>query len=233
MPGDGETMCKISVLLASNHELWWEGLLLLAKEESQDIDILTISYNAVETIDKANRLNPDVILLDEEIEGGDCGEVAQRINELNPEIKIIIVTKPYKDVSLSTSFKARAKAYIDKDITYTELESCIRYVARGGVVVISPFVARKLLEQVSYYGNKMSTRVEYDVGLSKREKEVLALLTKRGISNREIANTLHISENTVKAHLSRMMEKMQVRNRQQAAILAREKGVVPEAGGVL
>jgi DNA-binding NarL/FixJ family response regulator len=230
MVGGGETLDKISIILASNHELWWEGLLLLIKERAQDIDILTISYNAVETIDKANQLNPDVILLDEEIEGEDCGEVARRINELNPEIKIIIVIKPYKDVSLSTSFKARAKAYIDKDITYTELESCVRYVAKGGVVVIAPFVARKLLEQVAYYGNKMTTRVEYDVGLSKREKEVLALLTKRGITNREIADTLRITENTVKAHLSRVMEKMQVRNRQQAAILAREKGIVPEAG---
>jgi DNA-binding NarL/FixJ family response regulator len=233
MLGGGETMDKVRVLLASNRELWWEGLLLLVKERAKDIDILAISYNAVETIDKANRLNPDVILLDEEIEGGDCGEVAQRINELNPEIKIITVIKPYKDVSLSTSFKARAKAYIDKDITYTELENCVRYVAKGGVVVISPFVARKLIEQLSYYGTKMSTRVEYDVGLSKREREVLALLTKRGITNREIADALHISEHTVKAHLSRVMEKMKVRNRQQAAILAREKGVVPEAGGML
>jgi DNA-binding NarL/FixJ family response regulator len=222
-------MSKISIILASNYELWWEGLLLLIKGRAQDIDTLTISYNAVDTIEKAKQLNPDIILLDEEIEGGDCGEVAQRINELNPDIKIIIVIKPYKDVSLSTSFKARAKAYIDKDITYPELESCIRYVAKGGVVVISPLVARKLLEQVSQYGNKMSSRAEYDVGLSKREKEVLALLTKRGITNREIANTLSISENTVKVHLSRVMEKMQVRNRQQAAIMAREKGVIPEA----
>ena len=223
-------MDKISIILASNRELWWDGLLLLIEERAQDIGVLTISYNAVETIDKANQLNPNVILLDEEIKGGDCGEVAQHINELHPEIKIIIVVKPYKDVSLSSSFKARANAYIDKDITYTELESCIRHVARGGVVVISPFVARKLLEQVAYSGNKASTRAEYDVGLSKREEEVLVLLTRRGITNKEIADTLHISENTVKAHLGRVMGKMQVRNRQQAAIMAREKGIVPEAG---
>ena len=163
------------------------------------------------------------------IEGGDCGELAQRINELHPEINIIIVIKPYKNISLSTSFKARAKAYIDKDITYQELESCIHYVAKGGVVVISPLVAQKLLEQVAYYGNTMSTRVEYDVGLSKREKEVLTLLAQKGTSNKGIAEALHITENTVKAHLSSILEKMQVRNRQQAAILARERGIIPEA----
>src|SRR5512137_2777034 len=116
-------MEKVRIVLASNHELWWEGLALLIKERSEDIEVATVCYNGINTINKARQLLPHVILLDEEIEGGDCGEVAERINELNPEIKIIIVVKPYKDVSLSTSFKARAKAYIDKDITYSEIES--------------------------------------------------------------------------------------------------------------
>lgn len=222
-------MEKIKIILASNHELWWEGLLLLLKNRAEEIDVLAICYNAIETINLANELKPDIILLDEEIEGGDCGEVAQRINELHPEIKIIIIIKPYKNISLSTSFKARAKAYIDKDITYHELENCIRYVAKGGVVVISPLVAQNLLEQVAHFGTSTSTRVEYDVGLSKREKEVLTLLAQRGTSNKGIAEALHITENTVKAHLSSILEKMQVRNRQQAAILARERGIVPDS----
>jgi DNA-binding NarL/FixJ family response regulator len=222
-------MERVKVILASNRELWWEGLSLLIEKRVEDIQVLAMCYDAIETINKANQLKPDVLLLDEEIEGGDCGELAQRINELNPEIKIIIVIKPYKNISLSTSFKARAKAYIDKDITFEELESCIHYVAKGGVVVISPLVAQKLLEQVAYYGNTMSTRVEYDVGLSKREKEVLTLLAQKGTSNRGIAEALHITENTVKAHLSSILEKMQVRNRQQAAIIARERGIIPEA----
>lgn len=222
-------MGKVNIILASNHELWWEGLALLIKERSKDIDVLTTCYDAVETINRANQLKPDVILLDEEIEGGDCGEVAQRISELHPEIRMIIIVKPYKNISLSTSFKARAKAYIDKDITYSELESCIHYVDKGGVVVISPQVAQKLLEQVAHFGDSDSTRVEYDVGLSRREKEVLTLLAQKGTSNRGIAEALHITENTVKAHLSSILEKMQVRNRQQAAILARERGIIPES----
>jgi len=222
-------MEKVKIILASNHELWWEGLSLLIKERSEDIIVLSMCYDAIETINRANQLNPDVILLDEEIEGGDCGEVAQRIGELHPEIKIIIIIKPYKNISVSTSFKARAKAYIDKDITYTELESCIHHVSKGGVVVISPQVAQRLLEQVAYLGDSVSTRVEYDVGLSKREKEVLTLLAQKGTSNKGIAEALHITENTVKAHLSSILEKMQVRNRQEAAILARKRGIVPDS----
>jgi DNA-binding NarL/FixJ family response regulator len=221
-------MYNVKIILASNHELWWEGLLLLIKQRAKNINVLNICYNAKDIIDKAKQLKPDVILLDEEIEGGDCGEVAQRINELHPEIKIIIIIKPYKNISLSTSFEARAKAYIDKDITYPELEGCIHYVAKGGVVVISPLVAQKLLEQVAFYGNTISKRVEYNVGLSKREKEVLTLLAQKGTSNKGIAEALHITENTVKAHLSSILEKMQVRNRQQAAIFARERGIVSE-----
>ncbi len=221
-------MEKIRVVLASNHEMWWEGLALLIKERAPDIEVVTICYDGISTINKARQLLPHVILLDEEIQGGDCGEVAERINDLHPEIKIIIIIKPYKDVSLSTSFKARAKAYMDKDITYAEIESCIRQVAKGGVVVISRVVAQKMLDHVANHEGSMHARVEYDVGLSKREKEVLALLTNRGITNKEIAGDLHITENTVKAHLSSILEKMQVRNRQQAAILAREKGIVSE-----
>lgn len=221
-------MEKIRIVLASNQELWWEGLLLLLRERAKDIEVLAICYDGIDTINKATQLQPDMVLLDEEIKGGDCGEVAQRINELHFEIKIIIVIKPYKDISLSTSFKARAKAYIDKDITYTELENCIHQVAKGGVVVISRLVAQKLLDQVASYGGTMRARVEYDVGLSKREKEVLTLLTKKGITNKEIADFLQITENTVKAHLSSILEKMKVRNRQQAAIQARESGIVTE-----
>jgi RNA polymerase sigma factor (sigma-70 family) len=216
---------KIKVLLASNHELWWDGLLRLLRE-TQDIEVLQVCYDAVETINMATKNQPNVILLDEEINGADCGEVALRINELHPDIKIIIVTKPYKNVNISSSFKARAKAYIDKDITLIELESCIRHVAKGGVVVISPLVAKKLLEQVANPTELTDKRVEYDVGLSKREKEVLTLLAKKGTTNKEIAEALFITENTVKAHLSSILEKLQVNNRQQAAILAREKGIL-------
>lgn len=222
-------MGKVRVILASNHELWWEGLLLLIEKRSADIEVLTICYDAIDTINKANQFKPDVILLDEEIEGGDCGEVAQRINELHPEIKIIIVMKPYQDINYASSFKARAKAYINKDITYAGLESSIRHVAKGGVVVISPLVAQKLLEQVASYSNAATARTEYNVGLSKREKEVLTLLAQKGTTNKEIAEALHITENTVKAHLSSILEKMQVHNRQQAAILARESGIISES----
>ena len=221
-------MDKVKLILASNQGFWGEGLLSLIKERSQDIEVLTLCHNAAETIDKITYLHPDIVLLDEEIEGGDYGELTEHINEIYPEIKVIIVIKPHKDISLSTSFKARARAYIDKEITYAEIESCIRHVAGGGVVIISTLLAQQIIENIAD-GNGNKIKAQDGFGLSQREREVLLVLTQKGTTNRDIAKALCITENTVKAHLSSIMEKMQVRNRQQAAILALEKGIITDS----
>jgi DNA-binding NarL/FixJ family response regulator len=216
-------MKKIRVILASNYELWWEGLsLLLGKDE--EMEAVTICYDASTVLEKANELKPDIILLDEEISGCDCGLLVQKITEVQPCIKVIVVIKPYKNVVLSTSLKAGAKGYIDKDITFKELSNSIRQVAKGGLVIISPRVAQEFIEHISSYERyKDNMQVDIDTGLSKREKEVLALLALRSITNREIAEKLYITESTVKVHLSNILEKMKVRNRQEAALIAREK----------
>jgi DNA-binding NarL/FixJ family response regulator len=216
-------MKKIRVILASNYELWWEGLsLLLDKEE--DLEPIALCYDAATVINKADELKPDIILLDEEITGCDCGVLVQHITELQPQIKVIVVIKPYKNVVLSSSLKAKAKGYIDKDITFKELSNSIRQVAKGGLVIISPRVAQEFIEHISSYERyKANIQVDIETGLSKREKEVLALLAMKSITNREIAEKLYITESTVKAHLSNILEKMKVRTRQEAALIAREK----------
>lgn len=216
-------MNKISLLLASNHELWWEGLsLLLAHEE--DLECVSLCYDAESVLNAINHFHPDVILLDEEISGCDCGTLVQRINQSHPNIKVIVVIKPYKNVVLSNCQKAKVKGYIDKDITFEELTNSIRQVAKGGLVVISPRVAQEFIDHISSYErNKADMNLDFDSNLSKREKEVLALLAMKSISNKEIAEKLYISESTVKAHLSNILGKMKVRNRQEAALIAREK----------
>jgi DNA-binding NarL/FixJ family response regulator len=220
-------MEMIRVILARNRELWWDGLLLLL-EKSQDIKVISICYDMKDIINKSKQLDPAIILIDEEIEGGNSGEIELQINKSFPEINIILVIKPYKDINLSSSFRARAKAYINKDVTYFDVESCIRHVAKGGVIIMSPFVVRKMLEQVAAYELATNTVSEYDSGLTKREKEVLVMLAKQGTTNKEIAKALFVTENTIKAHLSSILEKMKVNNRHQAAILARENNILSE-----
>jgi DNA-binding NarL/FixJ family response regulator len=211
------------VLLARSVELWWDGLYRLLPEIG-DIEVVGVTSSAVDTIRQASQIKPDVILLDEEISEGDCGEVIRDISKIRPETNTIVIIKPYKSVNVSSAFKAKAKAFIDKDVSLDDLVKAIHYVAKGGIVVISPVVAQQLLEQVavSTKGTKR-VRPEYDIGLSKREIEVLSLVSE-GATNKEIAEALVITENTVKAHLGNILEKMQVRSRQQAAALATEIG---------
>jgi DNA-binding NarL/FixJ family response regulator len=222
-------MKKISVILAGNREIWWEGLLGLLKERSPEYEVAAVCYDALETIEKANQFKPDILLLDEEIKGGDCGEIAQRINRLHIETNIIILIKPYKNIDLSSLLKANVKGYVDKDISYSGLASTILHVYRGDFAMLSQAIARLLMKQVETYRDTMFTHGERNIGLSKREREVLTMLANKGTTNKEMAAALHITNNTVKAHLSSIMEKMQVRNRQQATIIAREIGIVPDS----
>jgi len=173
-------------------------------------------------MEKSIELNPDIILLDEGIM-----EIAQSIREQLPKTHIIFITTPRQESDISQILKAEANAYIDKDITIEALTSVISRVYMGHAHV-SPRIARKLLKETIYPHEVMKwERHEGDIGLSKREIEVLTLVAK-GESNKEIASKLYISENTVKRHLSSIMGKMHVHNRLQAATLAKEKGILSE-----
>ncbi len=131
---------------------------------------------------------------------------------------------------MNSIFKTKAKAYIDKDISLVELVRAIENVVRGDMVVISPLVASKMLQYLDQSaGQKSIVRYEFDINLSNRETEILSLLANRGTTNKQIADLLFISENTVKTHLASIIRKMNVSNRQQAAAVAREIGIVPVA----
>jgi len=131
---------------------------------------------------------------------------------------------------VNSIFKTKAKAYIDKDISLVELVRAIENVVRGDMVVISPLVASKMLQYLDQSaGQKSIVRYEFDINLSNRETEILSLLANRGTTNKQIADLLFISENTVKTHLASIIRKMNVSNRQQAAAEAREIGIVPVA----
>jgi DNA-binding NarL/FixJ family response regulator len=164
------------------------------------------------------------VLLDEEITDGDSGSLVRGIIAEQPTIKVMIVIPPYKHTPLSDSLKAGAKGFIDKNITFRDLANSIRQVVKGGLVIVSPQVVHEFIEQVNPLEHQEGcSRVDIGDRLSRREREILTLLSIRSITNREIAQKLFITESTVKAHLSSILEKMNVRNRQEAAMLAREK----------
>jgi len=216
----------IKAILASNGELWWEGLSLLFKK-SGDVDVVAMCYDLETTVKKASDLKPDLLLFDEELISEDVENIEEQINELDPAIKIIVALKPYKSSKPTNIFKSRVKAYIDKDITYEELMTSIRHVSKGGVIVLSHVVAQEILEYAALnmgnYDERARPRLENDAGLSKREEEILQVLVNTGGTNRQIAEKLCISESTVKAHMSSIFEKMKVRNRHNAISLVQGK----------
>lgn len=215
-------MQKIRLVLASNHELWWEGLTLLLAEE-EDLESVALCYDAAAVLHQVKENPPDVVLLDEEIAGCDCGALVQEIADIAPAVKVILAIKPFKNVTLATCQQARVKGYVDKDITYTDLTDSIRQVAKGGLVIFSPRVAEEFIEHVSTCAQyKVNVRMDTASNLSNREREVLTLLATESMTNREIAEKLFITESTVKGHLSNILGKMKVRNRHEAALIARK-----------
>jgi two-component system nitrate/nitrite response regulator NarL len=168
-------------------------------------------------------LKPDIVLLDGNIVGGNFQEVVRHLHEELPDIRIIIVIPLLRHYYDPLSYlDAQANGYIDLDIDAMRLSETLNSVYRGGKVTC-PLIADALLEKAMTADKKHE--LEQLSVLTKREVEVLDLVAK-GRSNREIAKALFVSNNTVKAHLQSILRKIKVHTRVQAAILAREQGIL-------
>jgi len=213
---------KIKLLIAERQEVFRQGLVDVLREMT-DVEIVAICSQGFETLEKSIELNPDIVVLDEGLI-----EISRRIKEQLPATRIVLITTPRQESNIPQILKAEANAYMDKDITIDAFTSVIYRVYMGHASV-SPRIARKLLKETIYsHGAIEAEQREYDIGLSGREIEVLVLVAE-GESNKEIASKLHISENTVKGHLSNIMGKMHVHNRLQAAKLAKEMGILHDS----
>jgi len=220
-------MEKIKVLVVDRRELFRQGLAFILECEPNIRVVFTCS-SAHEGIKKAGELNPDIILLDTELSDCNCVEATRRICELLPETRIILLTHSEEPHDLLSALMIGARAYISKDV---KVEDLIRTIAGvyNGEVIISPPMAQKMLEEFKLLVQSKKTVQGKDAfNLSPREKEVLSLVAK-GASNRELANALYITENNVKVHLRKIMEKLQVHSRHQLADLAVDKGIVSGA----
>lgn len=177
--------------------------------------------DGLEGIEKARELRPDVVVMD--LRMPRCGglEACREIRAELPETNVLILTVSDSEADLFAGIKAGARGYLLKDVEPDELAQAISYIAKGGVIV-SPAMAGALLDE---FRAAQVLKPEVDTGLSQREVEVLQLVA-RGASNKEIAKTLFISENTVKTHLRNIMDKLQIANRSQAAAYAVQVGIV-------
>lgn len=218
-------MNLIKVLIAEDHALFRRGIQQVLSE-ADGIQVVAEAADGLEALEKANSASPDVVLTD--LSMPNCGglDLIKALKVEQPQINILVLTISEEETDLFSAMKFGAKGYLLKSTDSESLIRAIFHIAQGGAIV-SPLMAEKLLQEISSSGSgsENSADAVADSGVSPRELEILEQLT-MGFSNKQIADTLFISENTVKTHLRRIMEKLHLENRSQAAVYAIEKGLV-------
>ncbi len=217
----------IRVLLVDDHALFRRGIASVL-EKHGGIELVGEAVNGYQAIEKMRELHPQVILMDLMMPGLSGLEAIEAIHVEAPEINILALTVSENKADLFSAIKYGAKGYVLKDVEPEDLIQAVLHISRGGVI-ISPQMAEGLLDE--FKGPAADTAGESSAvsegNLSPREKEILQLLA-TGASNKHIAETLSISENTVKTHMQNIMEKLQLQNRSQATAYAIKKGLIQE-----
>jgi len=219
---------KITVKLVDRREILREGLTAIL-ERDPDIEVIAAFASGKEAMEQVGILNPDIVITEADMPENVYLELTHRIKEVPPQTKIIVLTHAKQESALFRALKLGARAYLTKHIGVDDLISSVHRVHAGEVIISAPMAA-KMLDEFALLEEKKTAagQVDQETNLSKRELGVLHLVA-GGTTNKEVAEALFISENTVKGHLSRILEKMNVRNRQQAVVMAMEKGIIKKA----
>jgi DNA-binding NarL/FixJ family response regulator len=215
---------SIRVLLVDDQKLMREGLRVLLELEP-DLQVVGEAENGATALEAYATYQPAVVLMDVRMPGMDGVEATWRLRERWPAARIIILTTFDDDEYVFEGLRAGALGYLLKDVSGTDLAQAIRTVAAGGAL-IEPSVAQKVLAEFARLAPPARSP---DVGLpeplSEREREILDLLA-QGLSNREIGARLSLAEGTVKNYVTTILQKLGVRDRTQAALRAKELGLI-------
>lgn len=210
----------IRVLLADDHTLFRQGMRQILEAE-EGVEVVGEASDGAEAVQRAWQLEPDVILMDIQMPKMDGVEATRQIAGRSPKSRVIVLTMYRQDKYLFDAIKAGAQGYLLKDADSAEVVSAIRQVYQGEAI-IDPGLAAKMLEEFKRL--QETTRPQELQDLTKQEMEILGLVSEGG-SNAEIAARLHLSEKTIRNRLTVIYEKLQVNNRTQAALLARQAGL--------
>lgn len=213
---------SLRILLCDDHSLFRQGLKTLLELKS-DMIIVGEAQDGLEAIEKCRIIRPDFILIDIEMPKLNGIEAVKVIKSEFPSIKIIVLTISEKDLNLYQALKFGADGYLLKNLEIEELIKLI-YDVEAGQTVISPQIAGRVLKELTDVLPSMEKPNKYQK-LTEREREVLQLVAK-GISNKQIAERITISENTVKKHLRNILHKLQLKNRVEIISYAYSEGII-------
>ncbi len=213
----------IRVCLVDDQRLMRDGLRTLLELED-GLDVVGEAEEGQAALHLYEAVHPDVVLMDVRMPGMDGVEATRQMLNRWPDAKVIILTTFDDETYIFDGLRAGALGYLLKDVSGQELADAIRQVARGGAL-IQPSVARKVLAEFSRLAPTHSAvGAVLPEPLSARENEILGWLS-RGLTNKEIARRLNLTEGTVKNYISVIYQKLNVQDRTQAALKARQLGI--------
>ena len=209
----------IRVLIADDHPVYRDGLRALV-ESAPDLELAGEAASGTEVVELASSARPTIVLMDLRMPGLSGIEATSRILATDPEVGVLIITMSEDDESLFAAMRAGARGYIPKDADGDELLRAIR-AAAVGEAIFGASIAHRMME---FFTRRRSGPAEPFPELTDREREVLSLLAD-GRSNADIAQRLTITQKTVRNHVANIFAKLQVDDRGQAIVRAREAGL--------
>jgi len=213
-------MDSLRILVADDHPLFRSGLRGLLSATA-DTEVIGEASTGEEAIALTEELQPDVIVMDLQMPGINGIEATRRIIQTSPHVGVLVVTMFEDDRSVFAAMRAGARGYVLKDTDEEEMLRAIRAVGNGEAI-FSPAVAQRLLSFFAETRHTVPERIFPE--LTEREREILALIA-QGYSNPQIAVHLVLSPKTVRNHISNIFSKLQVADRAEAIVRAREAGL--------
>jgi RNA polymerase sigma factor (sigma-70 family) len=214
----------LRVVIADDQALVRTGFRMILMADG--IDVVGEAANGLEAIEAVRRSRPDVVLMDVRMPTMDGIEATRRIltGDSPGAPRVVILTTFDLDRYVYAALSAGASGFLLKDVSPEQLVAAVRLV-RAGDALLAPAITRRLIERYAARDAKTATLHRDLSTLTPREAEVLRLLA-RGLSNAELAESLHLSDATVKTHVARILSKLQLRDRAQAIVVAYETGLV-------
>ena len=210
----------VSILIVDDLEVVRNGIRSYL-ETIKDFDVVGEAESGEKAVRMVSELIPDIVLLDLIMPGMDGVETTRQIKKISPRTQVVVLTSYHEDMHIFPALKAGAISYILKDMKMEKLADALQRAVRHEVT-LHPLVAERVLQNIRGGDNEEPALF---TELTERELDVLRLIAK-GMTNSQIAETLVISENTVKGHVSNILSKLHLADRTQVAVYAWQRGIV-------